>query len=262
MSNAAIHRMARPKHRPALRDRGWYRMLETLAAVGLLAGTGYLIYLAALQADNFTVRELRIYGLHRLDEYAIAEASGINDSSNLLFLNPELAARQIEALAGVERCEVSRVFPDTIRIEIVEREPHATVLLDNRAYLIDENAVVLRELSQSDPLFPPFITALPDLHLLAVGQAIDSRPLQDALAVLRAFQGTVLADEISVSEIAARHENDLRLYTEELSYEIRWGRGDFEHAARRLEGLWLSRNKVIGCEEYLDLRFGTDLACK
>lgn len=263
MSTAAIQRGARlRKRKPALRHRGWYRALETIAVLLLLGAVGVGLYAAVQQTDNFIVRELKVYGLERLDEYAIAEASGITDTSNLLFISTELAARQIESLPGVKSCEVSRKFPDTVRIDIVERVPHATVLVANTAFLIDEERVVLRELEPYEAPVGPFISSLPDVHMLAVGNIVESRPLHDALAVLRAFRGTQVAEHVTISEIAARHENDIRLYTRELSYEVRWGRGDFENAARRLEGLWLARNKVIGCEEYLDLRFGADLACK
>jgi len=250
------------KRKVALRERSWFKALESMAAVALLVGAGAGVYAAAQHADNFAVRQIQVYGLERLDEYTIAEASGITDASNLLFMSTELAAHQIESLAGVENCTVSRVFPDTVRIDIVERVPHATVLVGNTAYLIDAHGVVLRELAPYEPPVGPFITSLPDVHMLAAGNTIDSRPLQDALAVLRAFADTKLAEHVTISEIAAKHENDIRLYSKELSYEVRWGRGDFENAARRFEGLWLSRNKVIGCEEYLDLRFGADLACK
>ena len=263
MSTLAGQRAPRTRRRkPALRERGWYRALETIAVMLLLGGVGVGLYAVVQQADNFIVQELQVYGLERLDEYAIAEASGITDASNLLFLSTELAAHQIESLAGVKSCTVSRVFPDTVRIDIVEREPYATVLVANSAFLIDGGGVVLRELEPHEAPFGPFITSLPDVHMLAVGNRIESRPFQDALAVARAFKSTKLAEQLTISEIAARHENDIRLYSNELSYEIRWGRGDFENAARRLEGLWLARNQVIGCEEYLDLRFGADLACK
>ena len=250
------------KRKPALRERGWFRALETMAALILIGCAGAGLYAAAQQAENLTVRELKVYGLERLDEYAIAEASGITDASNLLFLNTELAAHQIESLAGVASCTVSRVFPDTVRIDIVERIPYATVLVANTAFVIDAGGVVLRELEPYEAPIGPFISSLPDVHMLAVGNTVDSRPLHDALAVLRAFATTELSRHVTVSEIAAKHENDIRLYTRELTYEIRWGRDDFENAARRLDGLWLARNKVIGCEEYLDLRFGADLACK
>jgi len=258
---ARVHGRTR-RRRTALRERGWFKALEMIAVVAVLGAAGYGLYIAAQQADNFAVRQIEVYGLERLDEYAIAEASGITDASNLLFMSTELAAHQIESLAGVAQCTVSRVFPDTVRIDIVERVPYATVLVANSAFLIDAGGVVLRELEPYEPPVGPFISSLPDVHMLAVGNTIDSRPLQDSLAVLRAFSATALAEHVTISEIAARHENDIRLYSKELTYEVRWGRGDFENAARRLEGLWLARGKVIGCEEYLDLRFGADLACK
>jgi len=82
------------------------------------------------------------------------------------------------------------------------------------------------------------------------------------LAVWRAFGTTVMARDVTVSEISAAHENRICMYCDELDFEIRWGRDHFEKQAAKLNVFWLSQNKRVNCKDYVDLRFGNDVACK
>jgi len=86
--------------------------------------------------------------------------------------------------------------------------------------------------------------------------------LKAALAVWAAFSRTAMAGDVSVSEISAARENRVCMYCDELNFEIRWGGEDLERQAGKLDVFWRAQNKNIRCKEYLDLRFGNDVACK
>ncbi len=71
-----------------------------------------------------------------------------------------------------------------------------------------------------------------------------------------------MASVTPVDELAVYDDNDIRMYCATLPFEIRWGRGDYDVQARRLDILWQELEGRLPCTEYLDLRFGRDLACK
>jgi hypothetical protein len=101
-----------------------------------------------------------------------------------------------------------------------------------------------------------------DLGNVAPGQRLTDRALTRALAVWRAFGTTVMAHDVTVSEICAAHESRICMYCDELNFEIRWGRDNFQKQAAKLDAFWLSQGKRVNCKDYVDLRFGNDVACR
>jgi cell division septal protein FtsQ len=94
------------------------------------------------------------------------------------------------------------------------------------------------------------------------GNSLEGTPLKEALGAWQAFQSTPLTEKMVVSEIAAPSPNDVRMYFNDFEYEVRWGRGNFAQQAANFHDLWAHLDERIGCREYLDLRFGNDLACR
>ena len=82
------------------------------------------------------------------------------------------------------------------------------------------------------------------------------------MVLWQAFEESRLHDVLTVSELAVYDADDIRMYCDEVPYELRWGRGHFERQVRRLEVLWSELDGVLGCTEYLELRFDRVLACK
>ena len=52
------------------------------------------------------------------------------------------------------------------------------------------------------------------------------------------------------------------MYCDELGFEIRWGRDHIDKQSKKLGIFWSNQNKNVSCKEYVDLRFGNDVACK
>lgn len=238
------------------------RALSVVLIIGFFSGGGYAFYRYVRDAEYLRVKRIQMYGLDALDEGTIVAAAGVTRADNILLVNEDDVKTRIERLPYVNRCTVSRVFPDLLIIAIEERKPAAVLLAHGHSLAIDEEGTVLKELGLNEVLPGPYISEVPDLEVVEVGQRPESPSLQAALAVLKVFAGTQTAKEATVAEVAARHPNDLRMYCEELPFEIRWGRGDFENQAARLDRLWNYKGGNLGCTEYCDLRFGRDVACK
>lgn len=237
-------------------------VLEAIVCFGLIGAFLYGFYGYARTADYFYVKTIRVEGGNLLRDEAIIEQSGITNADSLLFLDTEAVGEKVKALSFVETCEVTRIFPDKAVIRIEERAPVATLLVNNRLFEVDLNGYVLREPGLGDPHAGPFITNVPGAGYVEVGQQLTDRTLRAALEVWSAFRATSMAGDVTVSEISAEQENRIVMYCDELDFEIRWGRGDFDKQAWKLDILWQDQDRQLAYKEYVDLRFGNDVACR
>jgi cell division septal protein FtsQ len=261
--------MPRKPEKRTMRSPASNRTRRVRVTVVLLAGflvslsfVAYAFYWDLHTNEGLLVTTIGVKGTKVLDDYDIVEASGITTADNTLFLDVEAVQKRIEALPYVKACRVVRVFPGAVKIHVEEREAVAILEVHNQAYEIDADCVVLREQDPTCSPAGPYITEVPELGSVHPGQRLTHPPLREALEVWNAFSQTSMAQDVTVSELAALHVNDIRMYCDELPFEIRWGRGNFSRQARRLEVLWTECNQELDCQEYLELRFGTDLACK
>jgi hypothetical protein len=106
------------------------------------------------------------------------------------------------------------------------------------------------------------LTLHPPVSTVTPGEPVGRPELVEGLAVWNAYAKTRLAAVAPAHELAVFDSNDIRMYCESMPFEIRWGRGDYDAQARRLDILWQELNGRLPCTAYLDLRFGRDLACK
>ena len=237
-------------------------LLEAIVCFGLIGVFLYGFYGYARTADAFCVKTIRVEGGNLLRDDAIIGQSGITSADNLLFLDTKDVGEKVKALSFVKTCAVTRIFPDKAVIRIEERAPVATLLVNNRLFEVDPHGYVLREPGLGEPHAGPFITNVPEAGYVEVGQQVTNRALRAALDVWRVFRTTSMAGDVTVSEISAAEENRIVMYCDELDFEIRWGRGDFDKQAWKLDILWQDQGRQLACKEYVDLRFGNDVACR
>ena len=240
----------------------FFQRVEFILGLLILLGLPGAFGVYATQSAQFKVQRVLFEGVHMLDENEILRASQITEADNILMLDGDAVKARVEALPYVRRCEVKRMYPNEVLLRIVERRPIATIMVNNHLYEIDREFVVLRELAPFAVYSGPLITSLPDVVVLDPGTQLDIPELNAALALWEVFQTLPFAADLRLSELSAENEGQLRMFFEEIPYEMRWGRSDFETQANRLAILWDELNGLIPCEVYLDLRFDADLVCK
>lgn len=253
-----------PRHRRSAQKYRKFSAVFIQAAILVLflGGFVYKFYAFAKTSDQFGVRTIQIEGIHELNEHDILYASGVTNADNVVFFDAERTRRNVEALPYVKHCEVVGSFPDTVILKIEERVAVATLMVNSRAYQLDEDRFVLREYLPSEMPAIPFITSVPDLDVITLGEAVDHPAVVAALEIWVALSNTELSEALTVSELAAHSENDVRMFCDEVPYEIRWGRGSWVRQAQRFNILWTAKEGLLPCKSYLDLRFEEDLVCR
>ena len=236
--------------------------LETAFYGVMMVIVGHEFYAFLRHSPHFQVEAVVIEGAHALKDTLILHESGITRGDNVFFFDAERVIQKIESMPYVRSCSVTLTFPDTVSIILEERIPFATLLVNSRAYEFDEECNVLREYGPTEMPKEPFFTNVLGIEFVAVGERLEVPALLESVRAWKAFSETAMADTVRVSEFAAYHSDDIRMYCDEFPYEIRWGRGDFRYQARRLDILWHEKGPHLKCREYLDLRFGRELVCK
>ena len=106
---------------------------------------------------GFEVQKVEVRGVERMDELPVYNiALGQVDRSMLSLDLPKVRDEMLK-LGWVKDARISRRLPDTLVVDIVERDPVAVWQHDGQLHLIDVQGVVLQSVSTS---------AMPDLPLV------------------------------------------------------------------------------------------------
>jgi cell division protein FtsQ len=92
---------------------------------------------------GYSAQTIRISGLERRTPEAVLAAIGIEPGSPLFGFDAEQARNLLQNIDWVEKAGIRLVFPNTLEIEITEREPFAIWQREGRYYLIDHTGVAM-----------------------------------------------------------------------------------------------------------------------
>jgi cell division protein FtsQ len=106
---------------------------------------------------GFTVRRVEHKGLHRLPPMEVYKAAQGQMGRAMPLVDLEGTRHQLLRFGWVKDARVSRRFPDTLLVDIVERHPAAIWQHNQRLMLIDRDGVILQ---------PVDLSAMPDLPLV------------------------------------------------------------------------------------------------
>jgi cell division protein FtsQ len=96
---------------------------------------------------GFGIQTVVITGHEQVRESDVLRALEIGDSTSLLTFNAHWARMRLSDIAWVKTATVQKLFPGTLRIDLVEREPYALWQLTGIVSLIDRDGEVIGELA-------------------------------------------------------------------------------------------------------------------
>ncbi len=265
----------RTRHRVPVRRRGgsgflsrfgwksrWFRVAASLivfAALGLLAGAFWEIKSLLLHNQHFllaSTRSVQVNGNRVVSDSQVL-ALFARDTAHSVFRVP-LAERQaeLEQIRWVRHATVMRLWPNRLRVSVVERTPIAFAREGNRIRLVDDEGVlldlpdaaaqhysfpVLTGLSSSDPLstraaridlYRHFVQAL-DANGENISAALSEVDLSDPEDVRAIFTGGARQPlvHLGASDFLPRYRaysshlaEWLRQYPQLQSVDMRYGR--------------------------------------
>ncbi|GGL96433.1 cell division protein FtsQ/DivIB [Micromonospora yangpuensis] len=160
--------MARARQRRVRAALPWAVAAGVLTLAALVAWT-------LLGTGLFGVREVRVVGADLVTPVEVRDAVAVPDDTPLARVDLTATAARVGALAPVERATVSRDWPGTLVVRVVERTGVAVVPQGDGFVVIDRSGVVFRSVAQ-----PP--AGLPVVRVVRPGPADPGT--RAALAVL------------------------------------------------------------------------------
>lgn len=124
--------------------RRWLSLRYVLAFVLVVALVGTSVWLVFFSA-TLQVKKVEVVGNELLSDGRVREVADIRLGQQLALVDLARADRRLGSLAEVKSVDVSRTWPDAVRIEVVERTAVAVVELAGRLRGLDADGVVFRD---------------------------------------------------------------------------------------------------------------------
>ena len=154
---------------------------------------------ARLQADSgYRVEEVLVEGRSRTEAEALRQALNVARGDPILAFDPQTARESLEKLSWVASARVERMLPDTIYVQLTERQPLALWQNQRRLALIDATGRILQDDNLENFAHLPIVVG-PDAPKHAA----------EFLAALQTVPN--LADRVEAATLVSGRRWDLRL---------------------------------------------------
>jgi cell division protein FtsQ len=204
------------------RDQGRRRLRRAVAVLAVVAVVA--IGFGLTQSPLLDVDQVEVRGAEATGAAAVREAAAVDPGTPLVSVDTGAVTADVEALPWIERASVTRGWPGTLRIEVVERVPVAIVGSGSRAVLVDADGWAVGPAAQA-PEQLPVVSGAP----VALGSAVADEQ-REAVAVLDVLPASIAAEvaEIDVSSTGV-------VLTLDDDIEVLWG--DASQADAKAEAL-------------------------
>jgi cell division protein FtsQ len=157
--------------------------LDVPAKVGIAAGE-------AVGDAGFRVKSIDVRGIKRMDPRPVYELAADQRTTAMPLVDVTGIRQRLLEYGWVKDARVSRRFPDTLVIDIVERQPAALWQDEDRLTLIDAEGVVLDRVPVAQmPDLPLLIGKSANEHAVALGALLDKAPALKAQLVSATWVG-------------------------------------------------------------------------
>lgn len=144
--NATAERTRRRfvRRQRARRWRAW-RLVALVAALVALVATGvWLVYFS----EHLAVEGVDVRGADQLPAEQVEAAAAVPTGGPLARVDLTRVEARVRALAMVRHATLSREWPDTVRIEVEERQAIAVLEIGGRLRGVDAEGVVFRDFEE------------------------------------------------------------------------------------------------------------------
>ncbi|HEV2078833.1 MAG TPA: cell division protein FtsQ/DivIB [Allosphingosinicella sp.] len=147
-----------------IRRVSWWILLGMIIAVALAVASAMSVPQIvgnalgeAIGRAGFTVKRVEIKGLNKMERLPVYAVALDQDSMAMPLVDLDYTRERLLRFGWVKEARVSRRLPDTLVVDIVERQPAAIWQYNQKLALIDEEGVVLEQVK---------LEAMPDLPLV------------------------------------------------------------------------------------------------
>jgi cell division protein FtsQ len=186
----------------------WRRLLLVVLAVALAAGLVWLFYFSSVLA----VAGATVSGAPGADALQVRRAAQVPVGTPLAAADLGAVTARVERLPIVKSADVSRSWPDRVRIDVTERTPVALVARGGAYSAVDEHGVLFRRYARRPAGLP----------VVRMGPRAQSDALAEAAQVASVLPEDIVA---KVAHLNVRTVDSITLHLHN-GREILWGSAD------------------------------------
>lgn len=137
------------------------KVLVGLAVVvAASSAVAYSLHRYALTTTRFGVRDIDLQGAKRFSPEQVRALAGIELGQNLFAFDTRAAEEKLLRDPWVSSAHVLRKLPNTLRVEITERDAAALAVLGDRPFLVTSDGEPFKEVKPEDPNDLPILTGV------------------------------------------------------------------------------------------------------
>ena len=241
-----------------VRGLGWIclKLVPLAVLAALVFFTGFEIKKVLCEDRLLRIQEIRVVPPDVLSPQSIHILENKLLGKNILLVDLQKIASQIELGPGAQSVRVVREMPSTVRIEIHKRRPVANVKLsENGAYaIVADDGYIIDARQESDPAWILLEDFSEPLKFPKIGARLQNKGFHEALRFIKAFQMHPIARKENVTKIK------LDLYA---NVTVRLGEGpDFQLGRKPSEqfdilekAMYLFKTEPRENIDYMDLKY-------
>jgi cell division protein FtsQ len=159
-------------------------LLAAALTAGLIWG-GVELRAWALSSPRFQLQEANFTGLTRASRAELVKLSGLAQGQNLFAMDVSALEKAMLQHPWVRSVEVTRHFPATVSVEVVEHTPEALVVLGD-LYVLDGEGEPFKRVTPGDGLDLPLVTGVEREEYVKEPAAVRER-MKSAIEVAHAY---------------------------------------------------------------------------
>jgi cell division protein FtsQ len=168
--------------------RKWFAMLWIIIIIilfgGVIWGLNYFY-----NSSYFKIKNIDIKGSNYYKPEEIKESIKNLNGANIFEIDKKKYEDNIiNNFTRIKKAELQKVFPDKLTINLVERLPFLVILYQNRYFLLDNEGVVLEELTDNKEEYKDLLTVKDAINYIPVsGDKIAKKNVISSATIYNAF---------------------------------------------------------------------------
>jgi len=234
--------------------------------IPLVGGFVTLAIFTAGWKDSLKIRKYDIAGLRIVSKQAMTAIAKAGVAKDAAMYATDIASIQenISAQPFVKSATVTRQMPDVLRIQVVERDPLASLNTGHQMFYVDPDGVLLPYVQSTMKLDLPVISGITGIDHVQTGEVASSNEVYLAIAVLKTAQAIDSSMYRFISEVNMNGGGDMILYSVDVGVPIILGRNDIAKKLITLQSFWATIMKSQDPKKLrsVDLRFDEQVVVK
>jgi cell division protein FtsQ len=230
--------------------------------LSILSGAAVLfllvwVYQITIASPVFQLRTIEVSGNNRISSHEIEQMVRQNLTGSLMAMDLGKLHSELAGLTWVRKAQITRVMPDTLRLDVEERRPLMLARFDGEQPLwMDEDLVVLGEYNgELDSDLPPLVTGL-SKEADEASQATNRERMETYKRLMWTLDNGAVKYSSRVEEIDLKNLQDVRLQLSPGQVTIDLGDRDFRARLARavdiLDALRRRDSAVLRSYKFLD----------